>query len=255
MRLSPVSSRSSAAAPHRRDQVLVGVEEAPGIAVGIADQALARRVGERRRVEQRLRAIEQRLEVVVVERLQHVHRRARQQRRDDLERRVLGGRADEGEEARLDVRQEGVLLALVEAMDLVDEDDGRPARGARRLRPLDRLADVLDAAEHRRHGDELGVERVGHQARQRRLADPRRTPQDHRVQSPGFERHAQRLAGAEQVALADDLVERLRAQPFGERSGGGVGEAEFERGLGHGPIRWRGRSDSAASPTRPRGGT
>ena len=64
-----------------------------------------------------------------------------------------------------------------------------------------------------------------------------------------------RLAGAEQMALADDLVERLRPQPLGERSGGGVGEAEFERGLGHGPIRWRGRSDSAASPARPPGGT
>ena len=149
-------------------------------------------------------------------------------------------------QARLDVRQEGVLLALVEAMHLVDEDDGRPARGARRLRPLDRLADVLDAAEHRRHGDELGVERVGHQARQRRLADARRAPQDHRVQPPGFEGDAQRLAGAEQVALADHLVERLRPQPFGERRGGGVGEAEFERGLGHGPVR------DAGAPILPR---
>ena len=54
---------------------------------------------------------------------------------------------------------------------------------------------------------------------------------------PGLERDAQRLAGAEQVTLADDLVERLRPQPLGERSGGGVGKAEFERGLGHGPIR------------------
>ena len=179
-------------------------------------------------------AIEQRLQVVVVERLQHVHRRARQQRRVDLERRVLGGRADEGQESRLDMRQEGVLLALVEAVDLVDEDDRRPARAARRLRPLDRLADVLDAAEHRRHGDELGVEGVGHEARQRRLAGARRTPEDHRVQPPGLEGDAQRLARAEQVALADHLVERLRPQPFGERRGGGVGEAELERGLGHG---------------------
>ena len=57
------------------------------------------------------------------------------------------------------------------------------------------------------------------------------------MQSPGLERHAQGLAGAEQVALADDLVERLRSQPFGKRRGGGVGEAEFERSLGHGPVR------------------
>ena len=54
------------------------------------------------------------------------------------------------------------------------------------------------------------------------------------MQAARLERDAQRLAGAEQVLLADHLVERLRPQPFGQRRGGGVGEAEFERGLGHG---------------------
>ena len=44
-----------------------------------------------------------------------------------------------------------------------------------------RLADVLDAGEHGRERDELGVEGVGHQARQRGLADARRPPQDHRM--------------------------------------------------------------------------
>ena len=67
------------------------------------------------------------LQVVFGQRLQHVDRGARQQRRVHLERRVLGGGADEGEEARFDVRQEGVLLALVEAVHLVDEDDGAAA--------------------------------------------------------------------------------------------------------------------------------
>ena len=66
--------------------------------------------------------------LVARQRLQHVHRRARQQRADHFERRVLGGRADEHEQARFDVRQERVLLRLVEAMHLVDEQDGRPAR-------------------------------------------------------------------------------------------------------------------------------
>ena len=83
---------------------------------------------------------------------------------------------------------------------------------ARRLRPLDRFADVLDAAEHRRHGDELGVERVGHEARQRRLAGAGRAPQDHRVQPPRLEGDAQGLARAEQVRAGRYLVERLRPQ-------------------------------------------
>ena len=59
--------------------------------------------------------------------LQHEDLRARQQRRVDLERRVLGGRADQHDVAGLDARQEGVLLRLVEAVDLVDEDDGAAA--------------------------------------------------------------------------------------------------------------------------------
>ena len=70
------------------------------------------------------------------ERLEHVDLRPRQQRRVDLERRVLGGRADEDDVAGLDARQERVLLRLVEAVDLVDEEDRAPAdAGGERLRP------------------------------------------------------------------------------------------------------------------------
>jgi hypothetical protein len=69
----------------------------------------------------------------------------------------------------------------------------------------------------RRHGDELGVETLGHEPRQRRLADPRRTPEDHRMESSGLERRAQRLARSEKVLLADHLVERLRSEALGER--------------------------------------
>jgi hypothetical protein len=63
-----------------------------------------------------------------------MHRGARQQRRVDLERRVLGGGADEGEQARFDMRQEGVLLGLVEAVHLVDEDQRAAARCRAALR-------------------------------------------------------------------------------------------------------------------------
>ena len=62
-------------------------------------------------------------DVVVAERLEPPHAQARQERRVDLEVRVLGRRADQRDGAVLDVRQERVLLALVEAVDLVDEQD------------------------------------------------------------------------------------------------------------------------------------
>ena len=48
----------------------------------------------------------------------------------------------------------------------------------------------------------------------------------------GFESQAQRLAGAEQVLLADHIVRRLRAQLFGE---GGAGVwAVFGKQIAHG---------------------
>ncbi len=62
---------------------------------------------------------------------------ARQQRRVQFERRVFGGGTDKGDGAVFDVRQESVLLALIEAVHFVDEQDG--AAGVAILpRPLDR---------------------------------------------------------------------------------------------------------------------
>ena len=95
-----------------------------------------------------------------VERLQHEHLRAREQRRVHLERRVLGRRADEHDVAGFDARQERVLLRLVEAVDLVDEEDRAAARAAARLLGLGHhLADLLDAREHRAERDEVRARR------------------------------------------------------------------------------------------------
>ena len=82
------------------------------------------------------RAPHERLDLVVAERVQHEHARAREQRRVDFERRILGRRADQRDRAVFDVRQDRVLLAFVEAMDLVDEEHGALARArARAARP------------------------------------------------------------------------------------------------------------------------
>ena len=115
------------------------------------------------------------------------------------------------------MRQEGVLLRLVEAVHFVDEDDAGAAGPARGLCAVDGLADVLDAAEHGRDDDELGLEGPRHQPRQRGLAHPRRAPQDHRMQPAGGEGRSQRLAGRQQVALADHFAQHARAQALGQR--------------------------------------
>ena len=56
-----------------------------------------------------------------------------------------------GHGAVLDIRQEAVLLGAVEAVDLIDEQEGALAV-APALRGLEDLAQVGDAGEHRRQG-------------------------------------------------------------------------------------------------------
>ncbi len=118
-----------------------------------------------------------------------------------------------------------VLDSFVEAVHLVDEQDGAAAAALQRgVRAFHCLADVLDAGQHRRQRDEVGVEGAGEDACQRGLADAGRSPQDHGVRHLRLDRHAQWLAGADQVLLADDVVERARAQRFGQRLVGFFGK-------------------------------
>ena len=67
------------------------------------------------------RPVDECFDVRGTEWFQHIELEARQQCPGQLERRVLGRGADEDQGAVLDIGQEGVLLALVEAMHLVDE--------------------------------------------------------------------------------------------------------------------------------------
>ena len=89
--------------------------------------------------------------------------------------------------------------------------------------------------EHRGDRDELGVERVGHEARERGLADARRPPEDHRV---GLARRAARpaagLPSPSRCCWPDHLLDGLRPQPLGERDVDVAGCVE-EIAL-HGPI-------------------
>ena len=98
----------------------------------------------------------QKRHVGVGQRLEPEHAAAREERGVDGKRRVFGGGADEGDRALLDVRQECVLLRLVEAMNLVDEEDGACAFvGAGALGFVEDGAQLGDAAEHGAEGHEL----------------------------------------------------------------------------------------------------
>jgi hypothetical protein len=89
----------------------------------------------------------------------------------------------------LDVRQERVLLRLVEAVDLVDEQQrAAPVSAAAFLRFRDRFAHLRDAGEHRRERLEVQVGVLRDQQRQRGLADARRPPQQQRAGFALFDR-------------------------------------------------------------------
>ena len=205
---------------------------------------------------------QQRLDLLRAQLVQLVDLRAAQQRRVDLEVRVLGRRADERDEPLLDGGQQRVLLGLVEAVDLVEEEDRRLAA---RLAPV---RGAVDDAAHLGaaglHGAELlegGVRRARDDPRERRLAGPGRAVEDHRVRPAVGDRAAQRrrlLGRAEQVRLADELVDRARAHAHGER-GVGLGHrrrragrlvAHVEELVGHGRqyrVRVGGLSQASAA--------
>ena len=206
-------------------QLLQHIEQAARIAIGIADDALARNIVELQTLQGNLpRMVEQGAQLLLRQGMQHVHLRARQQRAVHLERGVFGGGADEGDQTLFDERQERILLRLVEAVHFVHEQDGVTAALLQHeLRLRNGFADILHAGQHRGQRHELGVEGRRHQARQCGLAHARRPPQDHRMQLAGFEGQTQRPARPQQMRLADDLVYVPGAQPLGQRGGGGGG--------------------------------
>src|SRR5262249_56977329 len=116
------------------------------------------------------RALKQLLERSVVEPTEHQHRRTRQKCGVQLERRVVGGGADQDDGAVLHMRQEGILLRAVEAMDLVDEQK----RAASLLAPcfgrVEYLAQIRDAGMNGRQLLEMMVGHFGKQPRHGSLA-------------------------------------------------------------------------------------
>lgn len=78
------------------------------------------------------------------------------------------------------------------------------------------LPNVLDPTQHSADGDELSVERIGHEAGNGGFAHPRRAPQDATVRLARFKSQPQWHARAQQVLLSNDFREGVGAQPFGK---------------------------------------
>ena len=144
-------ARVTAGERHEVGEGLVGQGHAAGRTEAPGQPAL--RVGERPPDDGR--------DLVVGERLEAPDAHPREERGVHLEVGVLGGRADERDGPVLDVRQQRVLLGLVEAVDLVEEQHGAGAvEGQPVLRLGDRGAHLDDARHHRRQRDEVGADRI-----------------------------------------------------------------------------------------------
>ena len=169
------------------------------------------------------RAVEEGDDLVFGEGVEGVDAAAGEERGVDFEGGVLGGGADEADGAALDVGEEGVLLGLVEAMDLVDEEDGAGAEAGGLFGVDHDLLDLLDAGEDGGELDEGGLGERGDDLGEGGLADAGWAPEDHGGGVVVFDGEAEGLAGAEEVLLAGVLVEGAGAHALGERGlrGGG----------------------------------
>ncbi|MNM87689.1 hypothetical protein D3C81_998780 [compost metagenome] len=147
-----------------------------------------------------------------------MHAATRQQGRVQFEGRVFGGRTDKDDRAALDVRQEGILLRLVEAVYFVHEQHRATAVGETLCGGGQHLAHFRQAGEHGGNGLELGVGVLRQQQRKRGFATTRRPPQDHRMHMAGFNRAPQGRVGSQQALLAHHFVQRAGAHALGERA-------------------------------------
>ena len=127
---------------------------------------------------------------------------------------ILGGGPDQDCHALFDVGQQDVLLGLVEAVDLIDEQQ-RPL--SRRREPVAGFAEdfpqFFHAAGHGAQLAEVAAGGPGQQAGERGLAGAGRAVEDHRTEAVGRQQPAEQFAFAQEVLLSDELVQRPRPHP------------------------------------------
>jgi hypothetical protein len=124
----------------------------------------------------------------------------------DAERRVFGGRGDEGQFAGLKERKEKILLRLGVAVQFVQDQD---------FLVLDLLAQGGDAHFRGADADKGFACVLGQEQGHGGLAAAGGAEEQEARQILGLHQGAQTLA---EMALADEVVQGFRAQGFGERA-------------------------------------
>ena len=216
-----------------KEHLLDQPQQRPPVAIGELEQPGPRLVVDRQFAPQRrLGPLCHLLELVRAERIEPQHLRSRQQRRIELETRILGGRADQHHCSVLHHRQKAVLLGAVEAVDFVDEQQRLVPAHPLEAGFLEHLLEVGHPRKHRRNLLEPIADFIREKPRDGGLARPRRSPQDQRAEPARGDHPPQRAVGTEQVPLADHFVEGLGTQPVGERAVGRLVSLNREE-IGH----------------------
>ena len=230
---------------------LEGVQGPAGVAVGVVDEHVpgARVDGQPGRAESAILVLEgvpdDLAKGLLAELLQDENPGPRQQRGDDFEGGVFRRRPEEDDVALFHVRQKGRLLGLVEAVDLVDEQDhGLAEKPSLLFGPGHELLDLLDPGKNGAEELEGQVEVSGQHHAQGRLARARRTPEDDGNELVRLDELGQELALAQDVVLAVDAVEGPGPHPLGERRPGALVFVFLLR------VGWRHRLGIISHPAR-----
>ena len=113
--------------------------------------------------------------------------------------------------------QKCVLLAAIEAMNFIDEQNRAHAGGSGLIGLRHDLFDFFNPADDGGKFDERGFGGVGDDLGQRGFSHAGRSPQNHRRGVVGFQLQTQCFAGSKQMFLADEFIQCARTHAFGQR--------------------------------------
>ena len=176
------------------------------------------------------RCAEDLADVIVGKAVQLDQARTGEQRRIHLEERILRRCTDEHHDAILHRMEQRVLLGAIEAVDLVDEQDGAQAAMDQTLVGFrDDLAQIRHRAADGRDFHERCVCGVRNHASERGLAGTCGPIEDDGRERVVLDRRPKPGAFADRLLLSDQLVERARTHTHGKRR---VSKARFIFHLG-----------------------
>ncbi len=207
----------------REDRDFESHQRPPGIPVAGRRQKIERLVGDRRTMATETvlgvgqRSADQNLDVLLAQWLELKDLAPRDERGVHAEERILRRRPDQYGDTILYVVQQHILLCPVEAVDLVEKQDGPAAVGLDAITGTGKdFADILDADGRGIGLLKGGLGTDGDDPGEGGLAGPRRAVEDRAGQSVGVEEAAEEFAGAEEVLLADKVVETAGAHADGQ---------------------------------------